>query len=103
MEATHMPPVEKQFCDASGCKKAPSNGAFRNGKRSAYFGDVRSLRSLLSLHHFELDLIALGERFETGSADRAEMDENVRTAFTRNEAKSLGVVEPFDRTSDACH
>src|SRR2546423_15507435 len=66
-------------------------------------GHVCSLWSFLALHDFELDFIAFSERLETASADRAEMNEHVRSAFPRDEAKSFGVVEPFDRSSDACH
>src|SRR5437868_6382942 len=66
-------------------------------------GHVCSLWSFLALHDFEFDFIAFSERLETASPDRAEMNEHVRSAFPRDEAKSFGVVEPFDRSSDACH
>ena len=48
---------------------------------SACFRDVRRLGSLLTLNYFEFDLIALSERLETRSTDRAEMDKDVRTTF----------------------
>jgi hypothetical protein len=70
---------------------------------SADFSYVCGLWSFLALHNFELDLIPLGERFESRATDRAEMHEDIGTSLTRNEAKSLGVIEPFDRACDACH
>src|SRR5215210_8324500 len=104
MEANQMPPVEKQFCDSQGCEKAPLDGAFLWVLvRSGDLGHVRCLWPFLSLDNFELDFIALSERLEAGSANRAEMHEYIRSSLTRDEAEPLGVVEPFNRTSDACH
>src|SRR5205823_13862070 len=71
--------------------------------RSAHFGNICRLRSFLALYHLELDFITLGERLETASTDRAEVNEHIRSPFPRDEAKSLRVVEPFDCASDACH
>jgi hypothetical protein len=34
IKANQMPPVEKQFCDAYRCKKAPLGGAFLCGRDS---------------------------------------------------------------------
>ena len=96
-----MPPAENQFCEPL-TQKSPNEWGFWL-RRSTDFCHVRSLRSFLALHNFELDFIALGERLESGSTNCAEMHKNVRASLTRNEAKSLGVVEPFDRASDACH
>jgi hypothetical protein len=85
-------------------RKSPDKrGFFVSKTGSADFSHVRSLRSFLSLYDLELDFVALGERLESGATDRAEMDKDVRATLSRNEAKSLGVVEPFDRSSDACH
>src|SRR6266516_4960720 len=106
MKANQMPSVENQFCDASECRKAPPKaGLFHVPliKPSTHLGHISSLRSFLSLNDLEFDLIALGEGFETGSTDRAEVNKDVWSSLPRNEAKSLGVVEPFYRSSDACH
>jgi hypothetical protein len=86
-------------------KKPRFSGAFFFGSSggSSDLGHIRGLRSFLALNNFELDLIALGEGLETGSAYRAEMHEDIGPTFTRNESESFGVVEPFDRTRDACH
>ena len=70
---------------------------------SADLCHIRVLWSFLALNDFELDLITLGERLETRSAYRAEVHEDIGASLARYEAKSLGVVEPFDRASDACH
>src|SRR5207237_6670171 len=90
-----------------GCKKAPLIGAFLDSSvvstSLAHFGNVCRLRSFLPLYNLELDFITLGERLETASTDRAEVNEDIRSALPRDEAKSLRVVEPFDRSSDACH
>jgi hypothetical protein len=64
---------------------------------------VRGLWSLLSLYNFEFYLVAFGERLEARSADSAEVHKHIGPSLTRNKSKPLGVVEPFDRTSDACH
>ena len=42
---------------------------------------VGCLWSLLTLNYLEFDLIALSERLETRSTDRAEMDKDVRATF----------------------
>ena len=45
--------------------------------RSTCLGDVGGLRSFLALNYLEFDLIALSERLEARSTDRAEMDKDV--------------------------
>src|SRR6266436_6055197 len=82
MKANQMPPVEN-FLAGHGCKKAPHDGALLElmRKPSGGFRDVRGLRSLLTLDYFELDLVALSERFESRPTDRAEMDKDVRTTL----------------------
>ena len=63
-------------------KKAPPKQGFSLiWERSAYFGDVGSLRTFLALNYFEFDFITLGERLETRSTYRAEMDKDVRAAL----------------------
>ena len=49
---------------------------------STRFRDIGGLRSLLTLNHLELDLIALSERLEARSTDRAEMDKDVRASLS---------------------
>src|SRR4051812_45215235 len=84
--------------------KAPSSGASSNAScRSGDLRHVCGLGSFLPLHNFEFDFIPLGERLETGSTNRAEVHEYVGTTLARNKTKPFRVVEPFDRTSDACH
>ena len=60
-------------------QKSPARAGlcFRTLVKSARFRNVRGLRSFLSLDYLELDLVPFSERLETGSADCAEMDENV--------------------------
>jgi hypothetical protein len=50
--------------------------------RSTCLGDVGGLRSFLALNYLEFDLIALSERLETRSTDRAEMDKDVRASLS---------------------
>src|SRR5690348_17401487 len=73
------------------------------GRASAHLDHVGRLRPLLPLHDLELDLVALGERLESRSLDRAVVHEHVGATFTRDEAETLRVVEPLDRTVDSCH
>jgi len=49
---------------------------------STCLGDVGGLRSFLTLNNLEFDLIALSERLETRSTDRAEMDKDVRASLS---------------------
>jgi hypothetical protein len=60
-------------------KKPREAGLFMSERtdRSTCLGDVGGLRSFLTLNHLELDLIALSERLEARSTDRAEMDKDV--------------------------
>jgi hypothetical protein len=50
--------------------------------RSTCLGDVGGLRAFLTLNDLEFDLIALSERLETRSTDRAEMDKDVRASLS---------------------
>jgi hypothetical protein len=99
-----MPPVEKQLRDARAQKKPRQAGLFLLTVCSLTdFRYVGCLRSFLSLHDFEFHFVPFGEGFEARPSDGAEMDENVRASLSRDEAKSLGVIEPFYRTSYPCH
>ena len=85
-------------------QKSPVAGAFVVARTfSTDFCHIRGLWSFLALNNFEFDLIALGERLESGSTYRAEVHEDIGPSLARYEAKSLGVVEPFDRTRNPCH
>src|SRR5215208_8215669 len=57
-------------------------------------------RTLLALHHVELDPLALGERLEALPLDGRVVDEAVLLAvIARDEAKALRIVEPLDGAS----
>jgi len=84
-------------------QKGPVTGALFSSNCSTDFCHIRGLWSFLALNNFEFYLIALGERFESGSTDRAEVHENIGASLARYETKPLGVVEPFYRTRNACH
>ena len=67
------------------------------------FHDIRGLRAFLSLNDFELDSVSLSKGLEALRLDRAEVHENIRSTFARNEAKTFRVVEPLYGASDTCH
>src|SRR5207237_5056674 len=50
-----------------------------------------------------LHLIALGEALEPGRLDRGEVNEDVRSPLPADEAKPLGVIEPFHGAGHASH
>jgi hypothetical protein len=60
--------------------------------------DLIRLHALLTLDGNEGNLLAFLQGLETTALDRAEMHKQVRTAFRGNETKTLGIIEPFDRT-----
>ena len=62
--------------------------------RSNRFG----LRTFRPIGDREADALSFGERLESLALNRAEVDKNVRTVLAGNEAKTLGIIEPFDRT-----
>src|SRR4029079_8588129 len=84
-------------------EKAPDVSArgfvFRCGVRSARASDhldLIGLHALLALHGDERHALAFLKRLEAGALDRAEVHEKVRAALGGDEAKALGIVEPFD-------
>jgi hypothetical protein len=67
--------------------------------------DVGRLLALRAAGHLEGDLLAFLERAETLTLDRGEMREEVLAAVVGlDEAESLRIVEPLDRTGshDSC-
>jgi len=68
-----------------------------------HFGNVRGLRAFLTLNDFELNAITFSERLKAAAGNRAVVNEDVRTAFARNEAESLRVIEPLHSAGDASH
>src|SRR4029079_15566914 len=61
--------------------------------------EVRCCRALGPLRHVERDLLAILQRFEAGSLDRAVMGEEILAAvIRRDESKALRVVEPLNGT-----
>src|SRR5258708_10700169 len=61
-------------------------------------GDVRGLEPLGTLDHVELDLRAFLQGAEAVGVDGAEVHEDILTSAGRDEAETLRVVEPLDRT-----
>jgi hypothetical protein len=99
-----MPPVSGQAAGAASSpeqKKAPGVTArgfdSLNDFRSDDL-DLISLHALLTLHGDEADALAFLKGLETRALDGAEMHEQVGTAFRRDEAETLGIVEPLDGT-----
>jgi len=60
--------------------------------------DVRSLRSLCTLHDLELDVFPLFQGLESFSLQCGIMYEDIIPALKADEPKSLSIVEPLDRT-----
>ena len=54
------------------------------------------LEALGSLDYLELNLLTFLEAAEAVALDRGVMNENVLTALTADESKTLGVVEPLN-------
>jgi hypothetical protein len=96
-KSAHAPPQKKT--------KAPPIPAahlvpFRFARSD--FADVYSLGAFGALGDLELHAIALGQRLETVRVDVAIMDKRVRTVLTRNETKTLRVVEPLHFAGSHC-
>src|SRR5436190_14530451 len=67
------------------------------------FGDVRGLRSFLSLHDLELHCIAFLQALIAFRTNGTVMDEHVRPIVSPDKAVSFGVVKPLDRTFQVFH
>jgi hypothetical protein len=58
--------------------------------------NVFCLRAFLALAHRHHHFLAFAQGFATGRVDSAEMNENILTAITFDETKTLFIVEPFN-------
>jgi len=66
--------------------------------------DAAGLGAFLTLGHFELNALVLGQGAETLGVDLAEMREEVFAAVVRlDETEAFGFVEPLHDTSLSCH
>jgi hypothetical protein len=65
--------------------------------------DVLRSRTFLTLDDIELDLLALVQRLEARSLDRAVVDEYVLATFPSDEAETLLGIEPLHRATDLRH
>src|SRR5262245_21404737 len=74
----------------------PGRGLEFDRKRMSDANDVARLQALLAHHHLERAAVARGQGAVALGEDRGVMDENVRTALTRDEPQTLLVVEPLD-------
>ena len=82
-------------------KKPAEAGFFRFTQVRVDSGDLDflSLQAFLALGDDERDALAFLQGLEARALDRAEMHEQVVTAFRGDEAKTFGVVEPLDCTA----
>ena len=65
---------------------------------------VGSLRAFLAVFYGEGYALTFGQRLLTIANNRAEVNENVRTAIAlRNETETFFCVKPFNGTSGARH
>ena len=59
-------------------------------------GHVAGLRTFLTVHYFELNLVAFLQALVSVIVDRAVMHEHIRVAIlTANKAEAFGVIEPL--------
>ncbi len=86
-----------------GRKKARQCRAFEGKQPARLFGaDVGSLLALRAFGDIESHALVLSQGTETLRLDGGEVSEEIfATAIRRNEAETLGIVEPLDGTS--CH
>jgi len=85
-------------------KKAPDvghQGLFCVGL-SGFRLDFVSLHAFLALHCNECHFLAFFQALETVALDRAEMDEQIRTAFWRDKTKTFFIVKPLNGTALTC-
>ena len=66
--------------------------------------DVLRLWTFVAANNCELYFLSIFQRAVTFAADRAEMNENVFTLLSLNEAITLTVIKPLDGTGfSICH
>ena len=70
---------------------------------SRTLGDVRSLRSLLTLGDLELHLVAFLQALVSLRSDRAVVNEDVRSIGAPNETVAFRVIEPLDGSFQSFH
>src|SRR6185312_12917937 len=94
-------PIPHSLFPAPKAKKSPPKRAFLQELSLCDSGslDFLGLQALLALGDDERDALTFLQGLEARALDRAEMHEQVITAFRRDEAKTLGVVEPLDCTA----
>src|SRR5215813_11231581 len=61
--------------------------------------DVGGLLALGPMDNLELHLFPFSEGLEAGALDRGEVDKNILATLTSDEAITLTIVKPLDRTS----
>src|SRR5687767_5652344 len=71
------------------------------GSGSGRLHDIGRLWALLALDDLEFNPIALSQRLESRTLDRAEVDKHIGAAVARNEPKAFRVVEPLHYAVDA--
>src|SRR5262245_34490623 len=97
LEATSLAPRMRGKEKARGSTpRAPYSGS----AEQLDLGDVGGAGPLGAVHHLEPHPIAIGESPEAVGADLGVVDENVRTTLARQEAETLGLIEPLDGTFD---
>ena len=62
-------------------------------------GDVRRLQALGAARDFELNRLAIAQRFVTIPHNRGEVDENVLAGLALDESKALAGVKPLNCSS----
>src|SRR5690606_40477880 len=80
-------------------KKAP-DVAIRGFSERGLFLDLNlvGLHAFLTLHSDEADFLAFFQALEAITFDRAEVHEQIRTAFGSDKTKTFLVVKPLDGT-----
>src|SRR5690554_5484674 len=68
------------------------------GRQHSKCCHVLGLQPFLALGYVELDLLPFHQSAVPFATNGAEVHEHIRTRLTLNEAKALGIVEPFNRT-----
>src|SRR5690606_21061119 len=79
-------------------RKAGCVARLRLGAGALQHLHLVGLHALLATHGDEAHLLAFLQGLETRALDGAEVDEQVLAGLRRDEAETLGIVEPLDRT-----